>query len=199
MVFLISRITGDDRQKAVTKILTAFFFSWSKFTAVLPSLEGGDWCRFLFLSDYRDMEVTPLVANFESTLTSLLDTHAPTKKRTIILRPHAPWYKDSIHVEKKKRRKLERRWGKSGLFIDWELYITQCGVTNDMIKNAKFNHYSSIITENKGNQKVLSKTTDQLLHRNQNPVILHHHLMNNLNFMRRYLRYALPCQLNLIL
>ena len=152
-----------------------------------------------FLSDYRDMEVTPLVANFESTLTSLLDTHAPTKKRTIILRPHAPWYKDSIHVEKKKRRKLERRWGKSGLFIDWELYITQCGVTNDMIKNAKFNHYSSIITENKGNQKVFFKTTDQLLHRNQNPVILHHHLMNNLNFMRKYLRYALPCQLNLIL
>ena len=174
-------------------------FTYRKLRSVDTKLLQTDIMSSTFLSDYRDMEVTPLVANFESTLTSLLDTHAPTKKRTIILRPHAPWYNDSIHVEKKKRRKLERRWGKSGLFIDWELYITQCGVTNDMIKNAKFNHYSSIITENKGNQKVLFKTTDQLLHRNQNPVILHHHLMNNLNFMRRYLRYALPCQLNLIL
>ena len=173
--------------------------TYRKLRSVDTKLLQTDIMSSTFLSDYRDMEVTPLVANFESTLTSLLDTHAPTKKRTIILRPHAPWYNDSIHVEKKKRRKLERRWGKSGLFIDWELYITQCGVTNDMIKNAKFNHYSSIITENKGNQKVLFKTTDQLLHRNQNPVILHHHLMNNLNFMRRYLRYALPCQLNLIL
>ena len=172
--------------------------TYRKLRSVDTKLLQTDIMSSTLLPDYRDMEVTPLVENFESTLTSL-DTHAPTKKRTIILRPHAPWYKDSIHVEKKKRRKLERRWGKSGLFIDWELYITQCGVTNDMIKNAKFNHYSSIITENKGNQKVLFKTTDQLLHRNQNPVILHHHLMNNLNFMRKYLRYALPCQLNLIL
>ena len=102
------------------------------------------------LPDYRDMEVTPLVENFESTLTSLLDTHAPTKKRTIILRPHVPWYNDSIDVEKKKRRKLEQQWRKLGLCIDRELYITLSGVTNDMIKNAKFNHYSSVITENKG-------------------------------------------------
>ncbi|RMX59138.1 hypothetical protein pdam_00009821, partial [Pocillopora damicornis] len=96
--------------------------------------------------------------NFESTLTSLLDTHAPTKKRTIILRPHAPWYNDSIDVEKKKRRKLEQQWRKLGLCIDRELYITQCGVTNDMIKNAKFNHYSSIISENKGNQLLHRKS-----------------------------------------
>ena len=54
MVFLISRITGDDRQKAVTKILMAFLFvtwrclfSWSKLTAVLPSLEGGGLVQVL--------------------------------------------------------------------------------------------------------------------------------------------------------
>ena len=131
--------------------------TYRKLRSVDTKLLQTDIMSSTLLSDYRDMEVTPLVENFESTLTSLLDTHAPTKKRTIILRPHAPWYKDSIHVEKKKRRKLERRWGKSGLFIDWELYITQCGVTNDMIKNAKFNHYSSIITEKKEIRKFFSK------------------------------------------
>ena len=72
----------------------------------------------MLLFDHQDMEVTPIVENFESTLTSLLDTHTPPKKRTIILRPHAPWYNDSIDVEKKKRRKLEQQWCKSVSFID---------------------------------------------------------------------------------
>ena len=132
--------------------------TYRKLRSVDTKLLQTDIMSSTFLSDYRDMEVTPLVANFESTLTSLLDTHAPTKKRTIILRPHAPWYNDSIDVEKKKRRKLEQQWRKLGLCIDRELYITLSGVTNDMIKNAKFNHYSSIITENKGNQLLHRKS-----------------------------------------
>ena len=38
-------------------------------------------------------------------------------------------------------------------------------MVNDLIRSAKSNYYSSIITENKGNQKVLFKTIDQLLNR----------------------------------
>jgi len=83
------------------------------------------------LSDYSDIDLMPLVGNFEITLTNLLDTHAPIKKRTITLRPYAPWYNDSIDVEKRKRRKLERRWRKSSLSTDRQLYITQCGIVND--------------------------------------------------------------------
>ena len=39
------------------------------------------------LSDYPDMDPTPLVENFENTLTNRLDTQAPIKRRTITLRP----------------------------------------------------------------------------------------------------------------
>ena len=48
------------------------------------------------------MDLMPLVANFEITLTNLLDMYAPINKRTINLRRYAPWYNDSIDVEKKK-------------------------------------------------------------------------------------------------
>ena len=89
----------------------------------------------------------------------------PIKRGSIILRPHSPWYNDSIDAEKKRRRKLERRWRKSRLSIDRKLYVTQCGVVNDMMISAKSNYYSSIIDENKGNQTVLFKTMDQLLYR----------------------------------
>ena len=56
------------------------------------------------LSDYYDMDLLPLVENFEITLTNLLDRKAPIKKRIITIRPYAPWYYDSIDIEKRKRR-----------------------------------------------------------------------------------------------
>ena len=85
------------------------------------------------LSDYSDMDLMSLVENFEVTLNNLLDTHAPIKKGLITLRPYAPWYNDSIDVEKKNHQKLERGWCKSSLSTDRQMYITQCGIVNDVI------------------------------------------------------------------
>ena len=138
----------------------------------------------------------PLVANFEITLTNLLDRHAPIKKRTITLRPYAPWYNDSIDVEKKKRRKLERRWRMSSLSTDRQLYITQCGIVNDMIRDAKSVYCSSIIAENKGNLKV---PLISYFKGNKSLVSLHQHRVNDLLmnllpfFMKRYLRCGAVC------
>ncbi len=42
--------------------------------------------------------------------------------RSIILRPHAPWYTDSLRSEKQRRRRLERKWQKSGLTVDKQTY-----------------------------------------------------------------------------
>ena len=83
----------------------------------------------------------------------------------ITVRPAAAWYNDDIDREKRKRRKLERRWHKWRLVIDTELYKEQCKVITSLIKKAKENHYSNIIQENKGNQKILFNTISRLLHR----------------------------------
>ena len=64
----------------------------------------------------------------------------------------------------RKRRKLERRWRKSRLVIDRELYKEQCQAVSSLIKKAKENYYSNIIQENKGNQKILFSTISRLLH-----------------------------------
>ena len=116
------------------------------------------------------MDLMPLVESFEITLTNLLDMHAPIKKRTITLRSYPPLYNDSIDVENKKGRKLERRWRKSSLSTDRQLYITQCGIVSDMIRDPQSIYYPSTIAENKGNQKVLFQTIDQLLQRKQEPL-----------------------------
>ena len=110
-------------------------------------------------------DLPTLVDKYETELTRVLDIHSPEKKRTIMVRPAAAWYNGDIDREKRKRRKLERRWRKSRLVIDRELYKEQWKVVSSLIKKAKENYYSNI-QENKGNQKVLFNTVTRLLHRN---------------------------------
>ena len=67
-------------------------------------------------------DLPTLVDKYETELRRVLDIHSPEKKRTITVRPAAAWYNGDIDREKRKRRKLERRWRKSRLVIDRELY-----------------------------------------------------------------------------
>lgn len=56
---------------------------------------------------------------------------------------------------KRKRRKLERHWRASRLSVDGQMYVEKCLVVDNMLKKAKASYYSSIISENASNQKVL--------------------------------------------
>ena len=112
-----------------------------------------------------DYDLPILIDKYENTLKETLQKHAPLKRRLITIRPSSPWYNEEIGKEKRKRRRLERRWRTSGLCIDRQLYVKQCEVVNTMIKKAKTTYYTSIISNNAHNQKVLFKTVDKLLHR----------------------------------
>ena len=93
---------------------------------------------------------------------SILDKYAPVKRRIITLCPSALWYTEEIREEKKKRRRLERRWRSSWFCIDRQMYAEQCQL---VLKRAKSSYYSSIISDNTSNQKILFNTIDNLLHR----------------------------------
>ncbi|XP_022806636.1 tyrosine-protein phosphatase Lar-like [Stylophora pistillata] len=118
-------------------------------------------------SDHADLDA--LVGAFNDTLSHLVDSHAPLKTRTITIRPHSPWYTDEIATEKRKRRSLERRWRSSRLSSDYENYVTQCYVVNNMLRAAKVSYYGSIIEGSKHDQRVLFQTVEKLLHTKPKP------------------------------
>ena len=117
----------------------------------------------LFLSPA--CSVSDLSEQYSSELSRIVNSFAPLKKRVMTLSPAAPWYTDEIAAEKTKRRKLERRWRKSNLHIDHQLYKDQCERVRNLVKSAKMNFYSSVIQENSSNPRLLFKTVDRLLHR----------------------------------
>ena len=68
----------------------------------------------LVLDPADDLEA--LVRQYNVTVRSMLDTHAPLKTRTVTVRPYSPWFTEEIAIEKRKRRALEQRW-RSTLFF----------------------------------------------------------------------------------
>lgn len=46
-------------------------------------------------------DVTVLVDQYNSVLSSPLDMHAPLRERVVTLRPAAPWHTENIKVEKR--------------------------------------------------------------------------------------------------
>ena len=109
-------------------------------------------------------DLDALTRKYNTVLSELLDKHAPLKKRTITLRPAAPWYNNTIRYEKQRRRKFERRWRASGLTAHCELYVDQCNLVNKCIFDAKMDYYSTAINENHSDPRRLFSTFDKLLH-----------------------------------
>ena len=108
-------------------------------------------------------DVDEIVDTYSHVLTSLIDKHAPMRTKLITLRPSCPWYNQELHDAKHLRRKLERRWRKSRLTIDHEIYRTQCSLVNKLLRHARINYYSEKLEACGRDQKSLFKVTNTLL------------------------------------
>ena len=108
--------------------------------------------------------VNDLCDQYDSELSKVVDVHAPLKTCFVTSRPSEPWYSEEIAAEKRKRRKLERHWRKSGTVADKLQYADQCGRVRKLLKSSKMSYNASLINENKSDSKVLFNTIDRMLH-----------------------------------
>ncbi|XP_068738966.1 uncharacterized protein [Montipora capricornis] len=115
--------------------------------------------------DAASFSLGDLVYEYNTTLKSLLDSHAPLKTKTITLRPTALWYTEELRSEKKKRSALEWRWRSSKRECDYSRFKEQCLRVNALIKKTKVDYYSGIIQESSNNPRTLFSTVNKLLHK----------------------------------
>ena len=77
----------------------------------LRSLDIESFCEDILTSPLlqdQAVELNALVDQYDNVLRSL-NLYAPLKRRTVTLRPRAPWYKPEVVVQKNIRRRLERK------------------------------------------------------------------------------------------
>lgn len=74
-----------------------------------------------------------------------------------------PWFTAEIKKKKVIRRRLERRWRKTRLTVDRELYTQQCVTVCKLICGAKENYNTELISELASDPKELFGTLEVLL------------------------------------
>ena len=67
-------------------------------------------------------DVSIVVHQYDASLSSLLDKHAPSKRIYVVERPMNDWMTDDLLVLKALRRKYESRWLKTRLTIRVDMF-----------------------------------------------------------------------------
>ncbi|XP_033642439.1 uncharacterized protein LOC117302571 [Asterias rubens] len=123
-----------------------------------------------------DVIASPLISNpvttthdltdqYNAVLSQLVNVHAPMQTRHIIDRPAVPWCNQRFIEQKRRRRQLERKWLKSRLTVDHDIFKTQRDLCKRFLTVAKTLYYNEKIKGCGGNQKELFKITNHLTHR----------------------------------
>ena len=92
--------------------------------------------------DSASSTVSDLVDQYNSSLSSIIDEHVPLQTKTFTIRPNTKWYNDNIRQAKVIKRRLERKWKKSGLNADWTCFRDQCKLVSNLLNAAKCEFYS---------------------------------------------------------
>ena len=91
--------------------------------------------------------VNNMAEKYNNVLSNLLNEHTPETSRKISLRLKAPWYTDSLRDMKRTKRSLERRWKKTELTVDKEVFREECIKYKQALTKAKSEYHRSQIAE----------------------------------------------------
>ena len=143
-----------------------------------------------FISDLEESDLIKkpaysleeLIDQYNCTLTSLINKHAPLKSKTVTIRPATLWYTEKIKQLKSIQRRCEKRWRKYRLVVHREAYTDARKAVNAAIAEAKTAYFSDKIDECGNDQKALFKVIDEILHtKDQKPLPKYDSLQDLLN------------------
>ena len=124
--------------------------------------------------------VNALVSQYNKVLSELADKHAPLTHKKVTVRPKAPWYTGEVNAAKRERRRLEHKWLRTTLTVDWQAYKHQCQVVNEIILESKKTYYNNKVNSASGDQKSLFKIVNNMFHNISQPLLPSHDSVDEL-------------------
>lgn len=100
---------------------------------------------------------------FKSTITDLLNVHAPLKVVSVPTRPSKPFITPEIRREKAIRSHLESRYRKTKSLSDLTTYKQQARLVKKLITSSRRNYFRHLIANSKDNPRKLWSSLNSLL------------------------------------
>lgn len=106
-----------------------------------------------------------LVSCYHNTLQVAMDTHAPERTKTIVVRPRVPWYNDKIRQAKRARRRAEKKWRRTKSQEDLAFFKVKRNAVNNLLNDARRKFYADFIKENSCDQRKLFRASKRLFNK----------------------------------
>jgi len=111
------------------------------------------------------------VDRYNSTLSQILNKHAPLKSKIIRTKPSNPGYTQARKKLKLAKRHLERIWSCTHSFEDLKNLRSATHHYHDAIIKAKRTYNSCLISSSSTNPRQLWKNINKILHRSSLPAL----------------------------
>ena len=138
----------------------------------LKNIDMANFCkevegRLQTLPDTND--ILCKVKGYNTILSELVDEVAPTKTRKVKLVSEAPWFDAEFAELRKRRRKAEKKYRKSGLDNDRRVYLS---CRKDTMRSY-FDEKKTLIPHRlkNGSCKILYSTVNQLIDNNKKEIV----------------------------
>ena len=129
--FLIDWVFSADVQNVTTKTIT--------YRNILK-IDNEKFCEDIIAKYSITPDVTTMkekMENYNNTMTSILNVHAPVRTKTIKIIPQVPWFDSEYALLRRKRRKAEKKYNKSGTQEDHDNYTIIRKETTALAKSKK--------------------------------------------------------------
>ena len=136
----------------------------------IKSVNIPDFCNDILSAEIFKVTVTTLhsfLETFTSTLSSLLDKHAPLKNISCSSKTQKPFITPEIRSEKAKRSKLETIYRRTRQPSDFQNFRKQSIAVHKLISDSRRSFYRSLIQARKDYPRKLWSTLNSLLSRNK--------------------------------
>ena len=138
--------------------------AYRKTKIISPDAFAGDISHELEFADFDHLNLKSGLALYNSTLTKVLNQHAPIKRKSVPNWKQVPWFTESIRDEIRKCRQLEQMWMWDKMNSDkYQDFCSQCR----LVSNLLFFNWEGILSwyfcEHRRNTKQVFKVCYSLL------------------------------------
>ena len=143
-------------------------------TRSIRSINITNFCRDILFSrliTHPPSDLAGLVDCYNSTLSSLLNKHAPLKSKILCSKPANHWFTSALNKLKLAKRHLERIWSRSHSSEDLKNLRSATNHYHAAIIKAKRTYNSTLISSSLTNPRQLWNNVNKILHRSSSPVL----------------------------